>query len=172
MHAVHTEKNAPASDARDCGETDTITIAPGSVSLDVTSPTLCASSSTVSADVTQPLHARQSLSETLTGPSGAPPGVKVCLKPPPAGAAPPAAAAPPPPPLCVFCSATLPSSSSSCAGGLASGGGGASGAPCSDTTHACDGAMKSLRSPILTVPENCAILARFLCGSGKRRARS
>lgn len=56
----------PASAARDCGETETTTTgaagppARASASLAMTSAPLCDSSSTVSAEVTQPLQARQS----------------------------------------------------------------------------------------------------------------
>ena len=62
---------ARASDARDCGDTDTTTtIRPPLIAAARTrarnSSALCASRSTVSADVTQPLHARQSDSDTFT----------------------------------------------------------------------------------------------------------
>ena len=61
---------ACARDARDCGATDTtVTLRPPDCAHAATcclnSSTLCASRSTVSADVMQPLHARQSERETL-----------------------------------------------------------------------------------------------------------
>lgn len=103
---------SPAREARVCGEMDTTTTASGSHSLARSSRPLWCCSSTVSAEVTQPLHARQSCSETLTGPPSS--SVYVCLK-------------PPPPPLGVLLRAAWPSAArllcsrtwpSACGGGV------------------------------------------------------
>lgn len=70
---------AAASDARLCDDTVTTTANAGSARRARSSTELWCSSSTVSADVTQPLHARQSCSETLIALLTA--SVVVCWKP-------------------------------------------------------------------------------------------
>lgn len=80
--AAHSAAGSPcsaASTATDWGDRETTTVQLGSASRCSSSPALWCWSNTVSADVTHPLQARQSCSDTLTGWSTA--AGRVCEKP-------------------------------------------------------------------------------------------